>query len=130
VEGTDGVWLDAADSLALEQVVDGVKLMIPKDGTSLVNAFKRIADFDDPPDNLFLLTDGLPTQGEQPPKRYMVTGDTRRKHFNSAITALPSGLTVNTILFPMEGDPEAAALYWQLAIDSKGSFIAPSRDWP
>lgn len=130
VEGTEGIWLDAADSLALEQVVDGVALMIPKDGTSLVNAFNRIADFDDPPDNLFLLTDGLPTQGEQPPSRYMVSGDTRRKYFNSAITKLPSGLTINTILFPMEGDPEAAALYWQLAIDSKGSFIAPSRDWP
>jgi hypothetical protein len=40
------------------------------------------------------------------------------------------GISVNTILFPMEGDPEAAALYWQLALDTQGAFIAPSRDWP
>jgi|TARA_B110000259_G_scaffold65330_1_gene76931 hypothetical protein len=42
----------------------------------------------------------------------------------------PRGVPLNTILFPMEGDPEAAALFWQTALDTDGAFIAPSRDWP
>jgi hypothetical protein len=43
---------------------------------------------------------------------------------------LPIGIPVNTILFPMEGDPEAAAMFWQFAMTTKGSFLTPSRDWP
>jgi hypothetical protein len=34
------------------------------------------------------------------------------------------------MLFPIEGDPAAAAAFWSLAINTKGSFITPSRDWP
>ena len=125
-----GEWLDAADSLALETSVRDLSNHVPNSGTSLVNAFSVLADFDDQPDNIFLLTDGLPTMSETAPKKYMVTGGQRRKHFNVALTKIPAGISVNTILFPMEGDPEAAALYWQLALDTEGAFIAPSRDWP
>jgi hypothetical protein len=130
VPGTEGEWLDAADSLALENAVAGIKDYSPSSGTSLINAFGAIADFEDPPDNLFLLTDGLPTQGKKPPRKYMVTGQQRRKHFNAAMKEFPRGVPINTILFPMEGDPEAAALFWQTALNTKGAFIAPSRDWP
>ena len=130
IPGTEGEWLDAADSLALEQAVDAVKQFSPSAGTSLSNAFAAIADFDSRPDNLFLLTDGLPTQGKQPPKKFMVSGAQRRQFFTTAMTELPRGIPINTILFPMEGDPEAAGLFWQTALDTKGAFIAPSRDWP
>ena len=64
------------------------------------------------------------------PKNYMVTGGQRKQFFNEAISRLSPGIPINTILFPMEGDPEAAALYWQLALDTNGAFVAPSRDWP
>ncbi|MFQ3346265.1 MAG: TolA-binding protein [Porticoccaceae bacterium] len=128
--GSEGVWLDAADSLALETSMQDIWSYTPNSGTSLVNAFNVIADFDKQPDNIFILTDGLPTMSETAPKDYMVTGSQRRKHFNVALTKIPLGISVNTILFPMEGDPEAAALYWQLALDTQGAFIAPSRDWP
>jgi len=30
----------------------------------------------------------------------------------------------------MEGDAWAAAAFWALAINSQGSFMTPSRDWP
>lgn len=130
IPGTEGEWLDAADSLALEQAVDAVKQFSPSAGTSLSNAFAAIADFDSRPDNLFLLTDGLPTQGKQPPKKFMVSGAQRRQFFTTAMAELPRGIPINTILFPMEGDPEAAGLFWQTALDTKGAFIAPSRDWP
>ena len=128
--GTEGEWLDASDSLALERVMESTDAFVPSEGTSLSKAIDVIAEFDSKPDNLFILTDGLPTLGNTPPKKYMVTGSQRRQHFETAIAKLPRGIPVNTILFPMEGDPEAAALFWQLALDTKGAFIAPSRDWP
>lgn len=130
IADSEGEWLDAADSLALENAVQGIKEYAPHSGTSLVNAFSHISDFDSMPDNIFLLTDGLPTQGQSAPKKYMVSGEQRRKYFNAATATYPANIPLNTILFPMEGDPEAAALYWQLALDTKGAFIAPSRDWP
>ncbi len=130
IVGSEGEWLDAADSLQLEEAVAGMREFSPGGGTSLENAFTALAEFSDKPDNLFLLTDGLPTQGKNPPKKYMVSGEQRRRHFIDAVGKLPRGLPVNTILFPMEGDPEAAALFWLFALNTRGAFIAPSRDWP
>ncbi len=130
IPGTEGEWLDAADPLDLEQAVAATKQFSPGSGTSLSNAFGAIADFEYRPDNLILLTDGLPTQGKNPPKKYMVSGAQRRKHFAAAMAELPPGVPINTILFPMEGDSEAAGLFWQTALNTKGAFIAPSRDWP
>jgi len=128
--GSEGEWLDAADSLQLEEAVAGMQEFSPGGGTSLENAFTAISDFAEKPDNLFLLTDGLPTQGKSPPSKYMVSGEQRRRNFLNAVGKLPRGVPVNSILFPMEGDPEAAALFWQLAMTTRGAFIAPSRDWP
>jgi hypothetical protein len=130
VEGSEGEWLDAADSLQLEEAVEGLKAFAPDGGTSLENALTMLKDFTEKPDNLFLLTDGLPTQGKSPPGSAMVSGEERRRNFLSAVGQLPAGVPVNTILFPMEGDPEAAALFWQFAMATNGAFIAPSRDWP
>jgi hypothetical protein len=130
VAGSEGEWLDAADSLQLEEAVDGLKAYAPEGGTSLENAIVALNDFAEKPDNLFLLTDGLPTQGKSPPGSAMVSGEQRRRNFLTAVGQLPAGVPVNTILFPMEGDPEAAALFWQFAMSTRGAFIAPSRDWP
>jgi hypothetical protein len=130
VEGTEGEWLDAADSLDLEEAAAGLRDFVPGGGTSFENAFTALSAFGDKPDNLFFLTDGLPTQGKSPPSKYMVSGEQRRRHFLDAVAKLPRGVPVNAILFPLEGDPEAAALFWQLAMNTRGAFIAPSRDWP
>lgn len=128
--GSEGEWLDAADSLDLEDAVEGLKAYAPDGGTSLQNAIASLDSFAEKPDNLFLLTDGLPTQGKTPPSNHMVTGEQRRRNFLGAVEVLPAGIPVNTILFPMEGDPEAAALFWQFAMATNGAFVAPSRDWP
>ena len=86
IAGTEGEWLDAADSLALEQAVAATKQFSPGSGTSLSNAFGAITDFEDRPDNLFLLTDGLPTQGK-----------TRRKNIWSAV---PRGANISPPPWP------------------------------
>lgn len=130
IEKSAGEWLDAADSLAMETAIAALKQYTPHSGTSLANAFSTIENFKSKPDNLFLLTDGLPTQGSQPIKKSLVSGEQRQQWFIDAISQYPTEIPLNTILFPMEGDPQAAAYYWQAALDTKGAFIAPSRDWP
>jgi hypothetical protein len=130
IASSTGKWLDAADSLAMENAMVALKQYTPNSGTSLINAFSTIADFESKPDNLFLLTDGLPTQGSQPTEKSLVSGKQRQQWFIDAISQYPSEIPLNTILFPMEGDPQAAAYYWQTALDTKGAFIAPSKDWP
>ena len=75
----------------------------------------------------FFLTDGLPTQGRRPPARTeMVRPEDRFKHFNQAMKNRPKNVPINILLYPMDGDPEAAGHYWRLALDSRGSFMAPS----
>ncbi len=93
-------------------------------------AFRRVLFRSRLPDNIFLITDGLPTQGERKPRRALVTGDERLKHFRDAVRHLPRGVPVNIILLPFKGDPMAASEYWQLAKLSQGSFLSPSTDWP
>jgi len=128
--GSEGRWLDAADSLSIERTSRALRNIKPAGGSSLVSGIDAIAALDPPPDNLFIITDGLPTLGDKAPSAYMVTADQRRLLFHQAISRLPYGLPVNILLLPMEGDPEAAALYWQLAINSRGSLLTPARDWP
>ena len=82
------------------------------------------------PDNIFLITDGLPTQGANPPRASKVSGDERQRLYRQAVRQLPQNVPVNIILAPMEGDPMAASEFWQLAQVSRGSFMSPSKDWP
>ena len=82
------------------------------------------------PDNIFLITDGLPTQGTEAPRKTTISGRDRLTLFRRAVQRLPAGVPVNIILAHMEGDPMAASEFWQLAQVSGGSFMSPSKDWP
>lgn len=130
VTGDGGTWRATADRQGLDQAIAQLGQVVPAGGTSLINAFEAINGFASPPDNLFLLTDGLPTQGRKPSGDRAVSGHERLKLFAKAVEVLPGRLPVNVLLFPMEGDPAAAASFWQLAISSQGAFMSPSRDWP
>jgi von Willebrand factor type A domain len=130
VNGDDGVWRNTSNGAGLDDTIKALKRAIPNGGTSLVNAFETLGEFDTPPDNLFLITDGLPTQGQKPPSGSTVSSRDRIKLFQQAVKTLPRRTPVNVLLFPMEGDPLAAASFWQLALASNGSFMSPSRDWP
>ena len=128
--GTDGKWLDVADQPQLEKLSKQLRKITPSGGTSLENAFIALQSLSPAPDNIFLITDGLPTQGTTPPRGSKVSGQERQKLYRKAIRQLPGNVPVNIILAPMEGDPMAASELWQLAQVSKGSFLSPSRDWP
>jgi len=128
--GTAGKWLEVADQAQLEQVSIELRKLIPSGGTSLANAFRALENLSPAPDNIFLITDGLPTQGDKPPRGNTISGRERQKLYRQAVKLLPRNVPVNIILAPMEGDPMAASEFWQLAQVSQGSFMSPSRDWP
>jgi hypothetical protein len=105
--------------------------LVPSDGTSLENAFSIITQLNPRPDSIVLVTDGLPTQGASPPAlRKTVDGEQRLKLFERSLGKLPSGIPVNVILMPMEGDPMAPSAFWALTRKTKGIFLSPARDWP
>lgn len=128
--GTEGTWLEARDRASLDRALVNLRSTAPQRGTSLENAFAAAAALNPPPDNILLITDGLPTQGRVPPRSPTVSGKERLKLFERALQALPRRAPVNTLLLPMEGDPMAAPAFWKLAMATGGSFLAPSRDWP
>jgi len=123
-------WLPVTETAAVNAMLARFRDTLPAGGTSLENAFSAAAALAPRPDNIVLLTDGLPTQGRKKPRRSLISGEQRVKFFEQAVRKIPAGVPINTILFPMEGDPLAAVLYWQLAIRSKGSFFTPTSDWP
>ncbi len=127
---TQGKWLEVADKNQLEKVSTKLRKLTPSGGTSLENAFRALGELSPSPDNIFLITDGLPTQGASQPRGTTISGRERQKLYRQAIKLLPRNVPVNIILAPMEGDPMAASEFWQLAQVSKGSFMSPSRDWP
>jgi hypothetical protein len=129
LKGSRGTWLDAGNVDQLNQAADGLRDVVPKNGTSLLNALTAMRQMKPKPDNIFLLTDGLPTMGKSKPWGKWVSSKKRYSLFVEAIRKLPQA-PVNIILYPMEGDPLAASAYWRLAKAKKGSFFSPSKDWP
>ena len=99
-------------------------------GTNLFQGLAALQAMSPPADNVILLTDGLPTQGEGAPRGRTVSGDRRLKLFRTAVGSLPRSVPINVILLPMEGDPMAASAWWQVAVASGGSFLSPAGDWP
>jgi hypothetical protein len=127
---SEGQWIEVADTASLEKVSANLRELVPAGGTSLHNAFTALGKLPSPPDNIFLITDGLPTQGKTAPRSTTINGRDRLKLFRDAVKQLPSGVPVNVVLAPMEGDPMAASEFWQLAQVTQGSFMSPASDWP
>ena len=130
IEGTLGQWLPINDSEQLNEAVENLSDIVPNGGTSLEDAFMEVGNLVPRPDNIYLITDGLPTQGRKGAKGLTVSGKKRLQLYNQALQELPTGIPVNIILAPMEGDYMAASAFWRLAQATGGSFLSPSRDWP
>ncbi|GAB2880510.1 VWA domain-containing protein [Microbulbifer echini] len=130
IAGTEDRWLNVDDRDQLDKAIKGLDEVVPEHGTSLERVFNAIHAMKSLPDNIILITDGLPTQGMKPPRGATVSGRERRNLFKRAVKVLPRNVPVNIILTPMEGDPFAASEFWKLAMQTQGSFLAPSRDWP
>lgn len=130
IPGTDGVWLEVADEPQLTRAVDLLDATVPTEGTNLEQLFVKIKNLDPPPDNIYLITDGLPTLENGRTSTGTISGRDRERLFERSLRELQPGIPVNIILAPLEGDPMAASYYWQLAINTGGSYMSPSADWP
>lgn len=130
LEQSAGEWLDVSNTKTLTDVSEALHDLAPEKGTSLYKALKLISTINPPPDNVVLMTDGLPTVGSGPSLLRKVSARRRFGLFKNAVRLIPDAVSVNVILYQMEGDPEAASAYWRLARVTKGSFFCPSRDWP
>lgn len=126
-----GDWLDAGDAAQLERVLQALEQVTPKDGTSLINAFRAARQMSPRPDQIVLITDGMPTQGATPPAlRRFVDANDRARLFDEAARAMGRDIPVDVVLLPMRGDLPASHRLWMFARDTGGSFLMPSKDWP
>ncbi|MGR8918487.1 MAG: VWA domain-containing protein [Gammaproteobacteria bacterium] len=130
LSGTRGRWLKVSDTAELNRAIDAVRTVVPEGGSSLERAFLAISQMKPRPDNVYLITDGLPTQGLKAPRGSTVTGRERLRLFEAAVERIPRGIPMNVILLPMEGDPMAPSAFWQIALYTQGSFLSPASDWP
>ena len=130
VADTQGKWLDSNDPRAINNVLTATRNIVPGDGTSLVNAFISASTINPQPDQIILITDGLPTQGSVPPSRKFINVRDREKLFDDAAKTVTRDMPMDIVLLPMKGDLLAAHAYWRLARKTGGSYVIPSRDWP
>jgi hypothetical protein len=123
-------WFQAGDATALAAVRRRISNFTPQGGADLGRLTLEIESMNPRPDNIIFLVDGLPNASSTIPEGSLVTMREREQLYNIAIRRIPPGIPVNTILFPMENDPQAPALFWMLASRTNGSFIIPTPDWP
>ncbi|HEV8443179.1 MAG TPA: VWA domain-containing protein [Steroidobacteraceae bacterium] len=127
---TQGKWLDSNDPKVINNVLTAARNIVPGDGTSLVNAFITLRTINPNPDQVILITDGLPTQGSVPPARKFINVRERETLFNDAMKTVTRDQPMDIVLLPMKGDLLAAHAFWRLARKTGGSYVVPSRDWP
>ena len=134
------------NSKDLSSLYAEVNRVIPKNATNLDAAFSAISKMNDKPDEIFLITDGLPTIGNKNTDTSFfsncnsivgnakkISGKCREKLFLASINnakGVISNIKINVILLPLEGDPGASKNFWKLAAQNQGLLFVPSKDWP
>jgi len=130
VPDSAGKWISGGDLAQIARALDTLQTLVPGEGTSLYNAFAATRTLSPLPDQIILITDGLPTQGKTAVARKLIDSDARVRFFDEAVGQLPQHVPIDSVLLPMQGDPEAAHAFWHLARTSDGSLVMPARDWP
>jgi hypothetical protein len=125
-----GKWIGAGDAPQLARELANLHAIVPAEGTSLYNAFATTKTLAPLPDQIILITDGLPTQGKSAGLRKYVDSGARMRLFDDAVGQLPDRVPVDSILLPMLGDLQAAHRFWNLARLTNGTLLMPSKDWP
>lgn len=127
---SENEWFDAQDRQQTAEVLRLLGELTPGGGANLERAFITAREKFPLTETIVLFTDSLPTLSDSIP----ITGATddrdRERMFRAALREIPRKTPINTILYPMSGDPAAAFLFWQLADSSGGSLISPARGWP
>jgi len=130
LDGSEDIWLEVGDGAQVDEAIRKLRRTVPEEGTNMKSAYEVINSLNPPPDNVIMLVDGLPTMNSPTAARGMVTGAERLRHHYDAIDVIPSGVPINILMYPLEGDYQATIAYWLLAYQTGGSFMSISKDWP
>jgi hypothetical protein len=125
-----GKWIGSGDAPTLARELANLHAVVPAEGTSLYNAFAATKSLSPLPDQIVLITDGLPTQGKSAGLKKYVDSGARMRLFDDAVGQLPDHVPVDSILLPMLGDLQAPHRFWHLARLTHGTLLMPSKDWP
>lgn len=109
--------------------------------TNLEAAFHFISTLSPKPEQVILITDGLPTvpgsarlrsiRGCSSPAR--LSPECRARIFDRAVSLFQRELPkteINIILLPLEGDAGAMRKYWNFASNTGGRVLTPAPGWP
>lgn len=129
-------WSSAANQGDLGTTVQNISVIAPSGGTNLEVGMRMALSMSPKPTNIYIVTDGLPTQGDAYcAKKQSITPKCRENLLSNISSYLkktfPRGeVPINVVLLPMTGDPNAQALYWGWANTTKGMVLSPSEKWP
>ena len=130
IADSEGEWFDSQDRRRVADVLKALADLTPAGGANLERAFITAREKFPVSETIVLFTDSLPTLSDSIPVSGATDDRDRERMFRAALRELPRKTPVNTILYPMSGDPAAAFLFWQLADSTGGSLISPARGWP
>jgi hypothetical protein len=120
-------YIDPYDNNALITLLERLDKLEASGGADLAKALQTVGQLKQRASSLLLIGDGLPTAPA--PSNGALSEADRVKLFNRAMT-IQLSYPVNTILFPFEGDPSAAGLFWKLSGRTGGITLIPDNDWP
>ncbi len=138
-----GTWIKGGDAKAAAQTLKAVDAAVPSGSTNLEAGLRAINDAG--VSDLYLITDGLPTDGTSGYKSLnpfsncsalwggssKISGECRARLFNHTVANVAlKNVIVNVILLPIEGDPEAAYAFWRWTGRTGGITISPAYTWP
>jgi hypothetical protein len=123
-------WIPRDDRRQVREVIAALNQVVPTGGANLERAFVTLRQMPVVPDSVLLITDGLPTLSDSHGSATVVSDIDRIRHFNAAARLAPRDIPINTLLFPLWGDPVAPFLFWQLSDYTKGALVCPAPSWP
>ncbi len=137
----NGQWADSRSATDVRTVFDEIESLVPTGATNLEAALLSLNKLSPRPTNAYIVSDGLPTVSSKAQGLFSkcgrgkntVSGACRRQILDRSFASGLSNnrdLTVNVILLPLEGDPEAAPGYWGWAAVTGGLLLVPEVGWP
>lgn len=126
---TAGSWIERKAGGTVEAALAGAWRSVPGGGANLEAAVALANSLEPKPDNLYIVTDGLPSDARH--GRINNNAGARNSAFHrSAQLAAAGKQGMHFILFPLTGDMYAAPRMWEAAERTNGSFFTPAPDWP
>ena len=137
----DKQWRSGGDADARSAVTRALEQLYPREATNLHAALDLIKTSGIRPTDIYVITDSLPTKGPlftlgrlkacSLRGQTTVSGQCRLALFYATVKSFSqNSARVNTVLLPIEGDPDAASAYWLWAAATTGTMISPAPSWP